>query len=674
MGNNLFTTSNKNVNFSEIMNSNNDENDPNKSINILNQIKKINPHIHNKREKELYDFLLSNVPYRSIIKKNRINSSLKSSTSVLTLVSLFESNIECVSNIIIVSNDTIMALTNSIFNDKKNIYCKTLSLPDLNKDFKLIKHFQKEIDMFNYIIENDETKNMISLIRLINEEFPFDTTINIDPNINANYHEKYILDHKDDKLIGLSKLEILEISNYMPGTPVIIKNDDALYLVGIVDIERQYHIFNREELLEIKKNLYILDMKYKQCQIEKINLMNKSLFNNDLIYVFQYNFINLKYLNLENNNLNKDALIVLRSKTLRKLEYLNLSHNKITDEGLEYLNELYNLKQLILLDMNLSNDYFLVLEKNFSVNKIEVIECDKEKLKITKISENFKGFKLRNLVYLQFVNCFYKIQYYLKILFSLDNICYYLKELDLSNNKLTDNGMLRINKNINKLKYIEIINLENTELTLLSKKYLKNIHDLKIKTVLSHKKLELKYKKYYDIFLGGNSQSGKSTYFMYCSQNKFCKINSTTDGFDFTIVQSSLDKNKKFKLWDTPSWTQIKFDMLFPCYIKNADGIILMFDASSRKDFEELNQCLNEVRNYLELDEIPILLVANKVDLINEKIVSKREVDRFMKDNKLVGYFEISCVNGYNVPECLDSIIEHVYKTKKQIEIENRCE
>ena len=674
MGNNLFTTQNENVNFSAIMNTNNDENDPNKSIDILNKIKKINPNIHNKREKELYDFIISNAPYRSIIKKNKINSSLKSSTSILTLISLFESNIECVSIIIIVSNDTLMALTNSIFNDKKSEYAKTLSLPDLNKDFNLFKYFESEIDIFNYIIENDETKNMISLIKLINEELPFDTSIDIDPNINTNYNEKYILDHKEDKLIGLSQIEILDISNYTPGTPIIIKNDDILYLVGIVDIERHYHIFNREELLDIKKNLYIIDIKYKQCQIDKINLMNKSIFNNDLIYVFQYNFINLKYLNLENNNLTKDGLIVLRSKTLRKLEYLNLSHNKITDEGLEYLDGLYNLKQLILIDMYLSNDYFLVLEKNFSVNKIQVIECDKEKLKLTKISENFKGFKLKNLAYLQFVNCFYKIQHYLKVLFSLDNICAVLKELDLSNNKLTDNGMLRINKNIHKLKKIETINLENTEITLMSKKYLKLINDLKIKTVLSHKKLELKYKKYYDIFLGGNSRAGKSTYFMYCSKKKYCKINSTTDGFDFTLVHSSLDKSKRYKLWDTPSWTQSKFEILFPCYIKNADGIILMFDASSKKDFENLDQCLNEVKNYLELDDIPILLVANKVDLINEKIVSRREIDKFIRENKLEGYFEISCVNGYNVPESLDFIIAHVNKAQKQKEIDNKCE
>ena len=673
MGNNLFTNQTQDVNFSEIMNSNN-ENDPNKSINILNQIKKINPYIHNKREKELYDCLVSNAPYRSIIKKTKINSSLKSSTSILTLISLFEPNIECVSNLIIISSDTFMVLTKCIFNDKKNEYAKILTLPDLNKEFKLYKYFESGIDIFNYIIENDEEKSMISLIKLINEELPFDTSINIDIKINTNYDEKYILDHKEDKLIGLSKIEILEISNYTPGTPVIIKNEDILYLVGIVDIDKHYHIFNREELEDIKKYIYRTDMKYKQCQIEKINLMNKSIFNNDLLYVFQYNFINLKYLNLENNNLNKDGLIVLRSKTLRKLEYLNISHNKITDEGLEYLDELYNLKQLILIDMNLSNNYFLVLEKNFSVNKIQVIECDKEKLKLSKISENFNDFKLKNLAYLQFVNCFYKIQYYLKILFSLDNICSVLKELDLSNNKLTDNGMLRIYKNISKLKRIETINLENTELTLMSKKYIKHINNLNIKTVLSHKKLEHKIKKYYDIFLGGNSLSGKSTYFIYCSQNKYFKINSTTDGFDFTVVHSSLDKNKRYKLWDTPSWTQSKFNILFPCYIKNADGICLMFDASSKKDFENLNQCLDEVKNYLELDDIPILLIANKVDLINEKIVSKKEIDKFIKENKLVGYFEISCVNGYNVSESLDFIIDHVNKVQKQIEINNKYE
>ena len=49
-----------------------------------------------------------------------------------------------------------------------------------------------------------------------------------------------------------------------------------------------------------------------------------------------------------------------------------------------------------------SPNYFLVLEKNFSVNKIHVIECDKEKLKLwkyntRKLNHHFNFFKKKTL-------------------------------------------------------------------------------------------------------------------------------------------------------------------------------------------------------------------------------------------------------------------------------------
>ena len=65
-------------------------------------------------------------------------------------------------------------------------------------------------------------------------------------------------------------------------------------------------------------------------------------------------------MNLENQNLKNKGIKALQNKSLRYLNYLNLSGNNITDEGLKYLKELSNLKELILLNMNkLSDDYFL---------------------------------------------------------------------------------------------------------------------------------------------------------------------------------------------------------------------------------------------------------------------------------------------------------------------------
>ena len=170
-------------------------------------------------------------------------------------------------------------------------------------------------------------------------------------------------------------------------------------MVGIINSENHYYIFNKSELLDIKKKLDIIDIKYKLCQIEKLDFTKNLINNNELNFIFQYNFINLIHLNLENNNISTEGMIGLQNKSFGKLKYLNLSNNKIKDEGLTYLNYMENLDELILLNMNLSDKYFLYLETNRFIRKIKTIEYEKSKLITKSISSNFNNFKLPNLIF-----------------------------------------------------------------------------------------------------------------------------------------------------------------------------------------------------------------------------------------------------------------------------------
>ena len=63
----------------------------------------------------------------------------------------------------------------------------------------------------------------------------------------------------------------------------------------------------------------------------------------------------------------------------------------------------------------------------------------------------------------------------------MEKICSKIKALYLSNSGLTDNGMLRLTKNISVFKNIESINLQNTALTTYSKKYIEQIEKKKLK-------------------------------------------------------------------------------------------------------------------------------------------------------------------------------------------------
>ena len=279
------------------------------------------------------------------------------------------------------------------------------------------------------------------------------------------------------------------------------------------------------------------------------------------------------------------------------------------------------------------------------------------------ISENYKSFKLPKLTSLKFIECHYEIQYYLKILFSCENICSLLKNLDLSNSGLIDNGMLRLKKNFDKIKDVQTINLENTSLTLKSKKFLEFFEKKKIKVLIDLNRLTITNKKGYSVLLSGSTISGKTSYSNRCCRNDFDSYGCSTASTNFNSLSPSFNNEIRVILYDMPRWYG-KFDALVPIFLRQADGVLLLFDISSREDFDTLGYCLSLITNYLELEDFPVLLIANKIDL--KRSISKEEIEKFQKDNGLIGYFEVSCRDGYNVNDSFDFLIDYLIKKEKK--------
>ena len=63
--------------------------------------------------------------------------------------------------------------------------------------------------------------------------------------------------------------------------------------------------------------------------------------------------------------------------------------------------------------------------------------------------------------------------------------------------------------------------------------------------------------------------------------------------------------------WDSLGWNGI-YDSLIQLSLIKWDGVLLLFDISSRDDFNGLNYCLSLITYYLELEDFPVLLIAKK--------------------------------------------------------------
>ena len=87
--------------------------------------------------------------------------------------------------------------------------------------------------------------------------------------------------------------------------------------------------------------------------------------------------------------------------------------------------------------------------------------------------------------------------------------------------------------------------------------------------------------------------------------------------------------------------------------------MIICFDLTKRKTFESVKNWIVAINKNCE-ENIATLLVGNKCDLEEERVVSKDEAEQLAAENN-VQYFETSALSGHNVKEAFIEMIDLVY-------------
>ncbi len=145
----------------------------------------------------------------------------------------------------------------------------------------------------------------------------------------------------------------------------------------------------------------------------------------------------------------------------------------------------------------------------------------------------------------------------------------------------------------------------------------------------------------------GDSGVGKSNYLYRFVEERFCPVHEATIGFDYKSKLCSLPKSKKkvkFQIWDTAG--QEKYMSINKNLFQRVQGIILMYDITSQKTFDNLRQWMNVINQLA--GEMPLILIGNKIDLVDERKVPKEKGEQFANDNN-IKFFESSGKNGENV-------------------------
>ena len=159
------------------------------------------------------------------------------------------------------------------------------------------------------------------------------------------------------------------------------------------------------------------------------------------------------------------------------------------------------------------------------------------------------------------------------------------------------------------------------------------------------------------ICLLGEANVGKTSLVYRFIENKFRENYKSTLGVNLLKKDMEIKQygDVSAQLWDLGG--QESFRSLRKLYLEGANGALLVFDMTSKKTFEKLNDWVQDFRDARE--EAPIILIGNKSDLEKQIKITERDSKEYADTNNL-GMIITSAKTGQNVEEAFIELTKRI--------------
>jgi len=159
----------------------------------------------------------------------------------------------------------------------------------------------------------------------------------------------------------------------------------------------------------------------------------------------------------------------------------------------------------------------------------------------------------------------------------------------------------------------------------------------------------------YKLVFVGDSSVGKTSIISRFMYDHFDSNYDATIGIDFLAKTHTVNnKTVRLQLWDTAG--QERFRSLIPSYIRDSSVAVVVYAIDNIGSFQAVDQWIKEVRAERE-NEVLIVLVGNKFDLEDHRMVSRRKGEEKARQNN-AHFIETSAKTGFNVGKLFDLVAE----------------
>lgn len=171
----------------------------------------------------------------------------------------------------------------------------------------------------------------------------------------------------------------------------------------------------------------------------------------------------------------------------------------------------------------------------------------------------------------------------------------------------------------------------------------------------------------YKVLVIGDYAVGKTSIIRRYTEGYFTPNYKLTIGVDFAL--KALDWDDKtvvnLQLWDVAGHE--RFGTMTRVYYKYAIAAIIVFDLTRPATYDAVLKWREDLNSKVVLansEPIPVILLANKCDLPDAN-VDKEKLDKFVKDNNLVGWFATSARENVNIDVAMKKLVATILDVAK---------
>lgn len=180
-------------------------------------------------------------------------------------------------------------------------------------------------------------------------------------------------------------------------------------------------------------------------------------------------------------------------------------------------------------------------------------------------------------------------------------------------------------------------------------------------------------KKTYDLLfkllLIGDSGVGKTCLLFRFSDDAFNTTFISTIGIDFKIKTVELGGKKiKLQIWDTAG--QERFHTITTSYYRGAMGIMLVYDVTSAKTFDNISKWLRNISEHAN-EDVEKMILGNKCDMEERRQIARERGEAIAREHR-IPFLETSAKTNVNVEKAFMELTQAILDKTPDKETDNR--